>query len=57
MDTLTHLSKTELEAGLEHIRQSPKDEGKVILIVRRPEVEKRDIYGDSVVDFGSLGFQ
>ena len=50
MDTLTHLSKLELEAGLEHIRQSPKDEGKVMLIVRRPEVEKRETLEACQVD-------
>jgi len=50
MDTLTHLSKIELEAGLEHIRQSPKDEGKVMLIVRRPEVEKRETLEACQVD-------
>jgi len=45
MDTLTHLSKTELEAGLEYIRQSPKDDGKVMLIVRRPKVDEREVTG------------
>jgi MOSC domain-containing protein YiiM len=41
--TLTHLTMKELEAGLDHIRQSPKDEGVVQLIVRRPEVDEREI--------------
>jgi MOSC domain-containing protein YiiM len=38
-----HFSNEELEAGLDHIRQSPKDEGRVELIVRRPQVEQRQI--------------
>jgi len=50
MDTLTQLSRPELEAGLEHIRQSPKDEGKVMLIVRRPEEEKREALESCQVD-------
>ena len=41
--TLTHLTMTELEAGLDRIRQSPKDEGLVELIVRRPKIEEREI--------------
>ncbi len=36
-----HLSKAELEAGVEIIRQSPKDKGQLQLIVIRPEGEKR----------------
>ncbi len=38
-----HLSITELEAGMEHIRQAPKDAGTVRLIVRRPQVDEREI--------------
>lgn len=33
----------ELEAGLEEIRRSPKDEGLVTLIVRRPQVNEREV--------------
>ena len=32
----------ELEAGLDDIRKSPKDEGVLDLIVRRPQVDKRE---------------
>lgn len=42
MLNIQHLSLTELEAGLDHIRQSPKVEGKVMLIVRRPDVDQRE---------------
>ena len=41
--TIYHLSTEELEAGLDHIRQSPKDEGTVELIVRRPQVDAREV--------------
>ena len=44
METTTnHLTMEQLEAGLDHIRQSPKDEGLVELIVRRPQVEMREV--------------
>lgn len=43
METLGHLSLLELEAGLEYIRQSPKDDGVLRLIVRRPGVDEREI--------------
>ena len=41
--TLLHLTKEQLEAGLDHIRQSPKDRGAVELIVRRPQTEGREV--------------
>jgi len=40
---MNHLSKDQLEAGLDHIRRSPKDEGLVELIVRRPQVDVREV--------------
>lgn len=40
---IKHLTMKELEAGLEEIRQAPKDEGLLQLIVRRPQVEEREI--------------
>lgn len=40
--TITHLTMTELEAGLDHIRQAPKDGGSLELIVRRPAVDARE---------------
>ena len=41
--TITHLTTEELEAGLDRIRLSPKDEGVVELIVRRPNVDVREV--------------
>ena len=40
-----HLTREELEAGLDEIRRSPADEGVVRLIVRRPSVEAREVLG------------
>ena len=40
---IKHLTKAELEAGLDEIRRAPKDEGVLQLIVRRPQIEEREI--------------
>ena len=42
METITHLTMAELTAGMEHIRQAPKDDGVLRMIVRRPEVDSRE---------------
>jgi hypothetical protein len=39
---MQYLSMTELEAGMDHIRQSPKNEGILKMIVRRPNVDERE---------------
>jgi hypothetical protein len=38
-----HLTRAELDAGLDEIRRAPKDEGILELIVRRPAVNDREI--------------
>src|SRR5215471_4913308 len=44
METTTlHLTRDQLEAGLDHIRQSPKEDGLLELIVCRPTVETRKV--------------
>lgn len=40
---IKHLTIEELEAGLENIRSSPKDNSVLDLIVRRPQVEEREV--------------
>jgi hypothetical protein len=40
----------ELEAGLDHIRQAPKDEGILKMIVRRPATEQREILQEAKLD-------
>jgi hypothetical protein len=42
MADVKHLTTEELEAGLDFIRQSPKDGGALELIVRRPQVDERE---------------
>lgn len=41
-DSRKHLDVDELEAGFEHIRLSPKDQGTVEMIVRRPDTDGRE---------------
>ncbi len=43
MLNVKHLTMAELEAGLDEIRNSPKDEGALRLIVRRPRIEQREV--------------
>jgi MOSC domain-containing protein YiiM len=45
-----HLSRERLEAGLDHVRQSPPDRGRLMLVVRRPEVGRRDLPQEAVLD-------
>lgn len=47
---ITHLTIEQLEAGLGHIRQSPKNDGTLEMIVRRPEVEKREVLAEGTLD-------
>jgi hypothetical protein len=44
---IKHLTKDELEAGLDEIRRAPKDEGVLELIVRRPQIDEREILQDA----------
>jgi len=45
-----HLTMDELEAGLDHIRQSPKDNGTLELIVRRPRDDEREMLAKAELD-------
>jgi len=47
MLNVRHLSITELEAGLDTIRQSPKDNGVLKMIVRRPSVDERETLSEA----------
>lgn len=50
MTEAKHLTFAEMEAGLETIRQSPKDVGALKLIVRRPQTEAREILDEAQID-------
>lgn len=50
MTTARQLGRDELEAGLEHIFESPKDAGVLELIVRRPAVDQREVVTTARLD-------
>ena len=40
---MKHLTMDELEEASDEIRESPKDEGVLELIVRRPRIDEREV--------------
>lgn len=46
MDGVRHLTMKELEQGLPDVGNSPEDEGVLKMIVRRPEVEQREVLAE-----------
>ncbi len=51
MVAVAQMNLEELEAGLQDIGESPKSEGVVELIVRRPQTLEREILEDGELDF------
>jgi hypothetical protein len=47
---IQYLSMEELEAGLDHIRQAPTDQGILKMIVRRPSVDEREVLQTGELD-------
>src|SRR5690349_21971244 len=47
---MRHLTMPELEAALDHLREAPRDEGVVQLIVRRPRVDEREVLEEAELD-------
>lgn len=50
MLNVQHLTMTELEAGMDHIRQSPRANGTLMMIVRRPNVDGREVLNEGQLD-------
>ena len=50
MPEVKHLTMAELEAGLDEIRRSPKDQGVLELIVRRPQIGEREVLATGELD-------
>jgi len=50
MLNVEYLSMTELEAGLDYVRQTPKDNGTLKMIVRRPDVDQREMLSEGTLD-------
>ena len=47
---IKHLTREELDAGLDEIRKSPKDSGVLKLIVRRPGTDQREVLDEGTLD-------
>ena len=47
---VTYLATDDLHAGLDHVRRSPKDDGRVELIVRRPAENEREAVEEATLD-------
>ena len=45
-----HLAMQELEAALDHLREAPKNDGIVHLIVRRPQTDHREVLQEAELD-------
>ncbi len=50
MSEINHLTLAELEAGLDEIKKSPKDEGVLELIVARPKIGEREVLESGELD-------
>src|SRR5215471_4119390 len=50
MTTVKHLTTQELQAGLDLVRQAPKEAGVLQLIVRRPQTEQRELLEEAELD-------
>jgi MOSC domain-containing protein YiiM len=46
---MEHLSQERLMAGLDRIRDAPPDGGRLMLIVRRPTVEEREVLAEAAL--------
>lgn len=57
MEAIKYLSMAELETGMDYIRQSPKDNGRLKMIVRRPVDDEREVLERGELDLseGLLG--
>ena len=44
---MLHPTRADLEAGLDHVREAPKDGGVLAMIVRRPQVGGRDVLDEA----------
>ena len=47
---MQHLTTAELDAAIDHIRESPSDTGTVDLIIRRPGIGEREVLDEAELD-------
>ena len=51
-DLMDHPTAEQLEAGLEHVRRSPANSGPLLMIVRRPGTNEREVVDEGALDVG-----
>ena len=47
---ISHLTSEQIQAGMEHVSGSPADGGPLVQIVRRPEMGRREVDEEGVLD-------
>ena len=54
---VSHLTTGQMEAGMEHVLRSPAHGGPLVKIVRRPDMERREVIaeGELDVELGLVG--
>ena len=50
LNKVEHLSMSELEAGMDYLRQTPRETGTLKMIVRRPAVDEREVLTEGELD-------
>jgi MOSC domain-containing protein YiiM len=50
LNKVEHLSMSELEAGMDYLRETPKETGTLKMIVRRPAVDEREVLTEGELD-------
>lgn len=53
MSPTVHLTREELEAGLDEIRRTPKSDGRLEMIVRRPTANAREVVTEAELDLSA----
>jgi hypothetical protein len=50
MDQPQHLTMDELVRHVDEIREAPRDDGELLLIVRRPDTDLREVLDEGTLD-------
>ena len=48
--TLTNRTPEDLDTGLAHVLDAPRDDGEIVMIVRRPGEDEREVLDEGVID-------
>ena len=48
--TMTHRTPEDLDTGLAHVLGAPRDDGEIVMIVRRPSEDEREVLDEGAID-------